>query len=644
MSSTFVQPSFPGQNITQYKTNIDDSFAVTSQVAAGFNPFAEMVFDFIPAAVSVANNTITVADHSLLLNDIGQFTVSGNVGDVLPTGLSLTTDYHIISSGLTSGVFKVSASSGGAEIDITGIGQGIFTFTLTAGMTMRLFRGAIPVENSLPTSLAVQETSTITAPSVNPRKDLVLINSITGVLSVVTGAEAASPVDPSVTAGTVPIGRINMVVSQTQILNADIDDLRVHPWLGGAGSNVDAQIADNKFNIALLAFLRQTDQAASVLFMVNGYTDAFEDETGVDGTNSVNELYDGTGDFYGPNQTDLSESHLSGTPGLTLGDVGDVERRHGQGFTISSTGTVTAVDVDFGANAGSPSGDVTLRIETDSSGPTGTLAHANATKAITPTASTLNTWTFDTPFELTGSTKYWIVLACDNQSTGVYWLISQTADSSYANGGKVESTDGGATWGAESGTNDLYFKLHASASTNMTLIAEIAVALVAPDDAHITLFKEDVDAITLNTDLLGWASRSKRSFTATNATNVLDDTSNPYTDDMRVILTSSAADLPDGLDSETVYFVVNQATNSFQVSLTSGGAVVTFSDDGIGTHQCHVVTLATLVKEATYTTFDIVAASVDVSAQPSDTDMGLFVQSKNNKDFKLHGQSLQWSA
>jgi hypothetical protein len=100
---------------------------------------------------------------------------------------------------------------------------------------------------------------------------------------------------------------------------------------------------------------------------------------------------------------------------------------------------------------------------------------------------------------------------------------------------------------------------------------------------------------------------------------------------------------PAGLDTETVYHVVNKTANDFEVALTSGGAAVSLTDDGTGTHSVLAVTAATLVNQSTIAPYNTVNASVDISGQPSDTDMTLIVQSKNNKDFKLHGQSLQWS-
>ena len=57
--------------------------------------------------------------------------------------------------------------------------------------------------------------------------------------------------------------------------------------------------------------------------------------------------------------------------------------------------------------------------------------------------------------------------------------------------------------------------------------------------------------------------------------------------------------------------------------------------DGGGTRSVHAVTAVTLADEGTYSSYDIIAASVDISAQRSDTDMVLFVQSKNNKNYNF---------
>lgn len=74
---------------------------------------------FQPAAVDIAKDTITLADHGLVDGDKFQLTTTG----VLPAGLSLATDYYVVQSAKDS--FKLSASLGGAAIDLTDQGSGV---------------------------------------------------------------------------------------------------------------------------------------------------------------------------------------------------------------------------------------------------------------------------------------------------------------------------------------------------------------------------------------------------------------------------------------------------------------------------------------------------------------------------------------
>ena len=60
-------------------------------------------------------------------------------------------------------------------------------------------------------------------------------------------------------------------------------------------------------------------------------------------------------------------------------------------------------------------------------------------------------------------------------------------------------------------------------------------------------------------------------------------------DNDRLTLTTSAADLPNGLLTGTTYYVKRVDANTFQLALTAGGAAVTFSDNGTGTHSVNVL-------------------------------------------------------
>ncbi len=54
-----------------------------------------------------------------------------------------------------------------------------------------------------------------------------------------------------------------------------------------------------------------------------------------------------------------------------------------------------------------------------------------------------------------------------------------------------------------------------------------------------------------------------------------------------VIFSNSGGTLPGGLSANTAYYVVNAATNDFQVSTTEGGTAVDITDAGTGTHYFH---------------------------------------------------------
>jgi hypothetical protein len=71
-------------------------------------------------------------------------------------------------------------------------------------------------------------------------------------------------------------------------------------------------------------------------------------------------------------------------------------------------------------------------------------------------------------------------------------------------------------------------------------------------------------------------------FTADASSDTLTSAAHGLEDDEIVYLASTGA-LPTGLSLNTKYYVVNKATNTFQVSLTKGGSAVDFSTAGTGT-------------------------------------------------------------
>lgn len=86
-----------------------------------------MLFDGSPLAAvvnnsDVAGNTIQSPAHVLTTNDTVR--VEQFPGDTpVPAGLSENTTYFVIATGLTADVFELSATQGGAAIDITAAGR-----------------------------------------------------------------------------------------------------------------------------------------------------------------------------------------------------------------------------------------------------------------------------------------------------------------------------------------------------------------------------------------------------------------------------------------------------------------------------------------------------------------------------------------
>lgn len=98
-------------------------------------------------------------------------------------------------------------------------------------MTIRLDTGALFNGTTL-TEIAAQNTSTITAPSTNPRIDRIVLDQASGAASVITGTQAASPTPPAIPAGKIPIAQILLQTTSTAITNDIIVDERSLNALG----------------------------------------------------------------------------------------------------------------------------------------------------------------------------------------------------------------------------------------------------------------------------------------------------------------------------------------------------------------------------------------------------------------------------
>lgn len=95
----------------------------------------------------------------------------------------------------------------------------------TPDMTVVVDAGRVQNGTTL-TEVAQQATATITSPTTNPRIDRVVIDKVTGAVSVIAGAEAASPVAPVLTVGKIAICQVLLQTATTEITNDLITDER----------------------------------------------------------------------------------------------------------------------------------------------------------------------------------------------------------------------------------------------------------------------------------------------------------------------------------------------------------------------------------------------------------------------------------
>lgn len=129
------------------------------------------------------------------------------------------------------------------------IGNGFAPYEQTTpNMTIQIAAGTISASTGSVLTLAAQNTATIVAPGTNPRIDRVVISKATGVISVVTGTESATPVAPTIAGNQIPICQIALATSTTSITNSLITDERPVFMVTGAGWNL--VVADTPSGVA----------------------------------------------------------------------------------------------------------------------------------------------------------------------------------------------------------------------------------------------------------------------------------------------------------------------------------------------------------------------------------------------------------
>jgi len=235
-------------------------------------------------------------------------------------------------------------------------------------------------------------------------------------------------------------------------------------------------------NILLNAFRIAVNGSLTQFGMVDGIMDEFEDESGVDTGASENETYDSSNDLYYPYESVSNEDPTS-----------DMLSQSG----LSSFDATACVDNDTGTNA--------FHTDTSSAGAwlqvdlgTGNDKGYTRLKLYTSADGSNSVW--DIQYSDDGSswsTAYsgfnpsssgWNEVSWNSVGSHRYWRLYLT------------NTPGSGPWITE-------MEWYTGARQNMTLISQSFTAESQPDEVRLVLFEEDVDTITVNTDLKAYISR-----------------------------------------------------------------------------------------------------------------------------------------
>jgi len=188
-------------------------------------------------------------------------------------------------------------------------------------------------------------------------------------------------------------------------------------------------------------------------------------------------------DLEGPTLAGDSITITASGTANTIGDAGGDEYRTGQQFTTVNGGELTEFTFALDANNGSPTGDITWQIMSDSGDEPDTEL-ASGTK--TPTASATNTVS-SISVMLEASTKYWLVLSTVAQASDDRYNWQAQSSSVYAGGISAFSADGGSSWTSQSSVdNQCSFTI--SATTEKDKLSQSFEVIVAETLGSVDLW------------------------------------------------------------------------------------------------------------------------------------------------------------
>ena len=271
-----------------------------------------------------------------------------------------------------------------------------------------------------------------------------------------------------------------------------------------------------KSNIMLNSFRIEEQGGLTVQGMVDGISDVFTDESGVDTSASTNELHNATGDYYenvgtvttvpiSSNWTARAsgDSYGAGTLNSTASGssyttvallTGDFSFRF-QSSTITSDWALGGV-FDTAEFATAASGTGTQNAGMGSM--TNSFSVKLGTPAILKGASTVSSTT---------SANTSNIFEIKRVSGAISWRNYSTDTTIYTWAGTYTQDMHGVLGGGSSVSYTNIELIGAGPNLNSVIVSDTFTALSQPDTAFVTVWHEDVDSVTLNTDFTIEVSR-----------------------------------------------------------------------------------------------------------------------------------------
>jgi len=475
-------------------------------------------------------------------------------------------------------------------------------------------------------------------------------NAITTAKIVDSNVTSAKVADNAVTNAKVADNAVTTAkISDGAVATADIADGAINnakvntnaaivtSKISGLTQAIDGGLGRLENEVGLLNVNRLVDNSAVIDDFVKGFSDAFTDETGVNTGSNSNLLYNNTTDTYaatdnlavtqlGADTVNWQGNKSNWTFGFSNSDGNALGLESSEGsFGGNARTTIRTVAAIDRAKVTASGGDfLKLRANNKSSinGGVGVVHVDYASHIPGDTAS--NYWGAGI---FSNSSSHWF--NGNPSNAGVKAAMLWFSSSIYAynvrsqgNSGAVSYTAGSSgteiTLGLDNSTNRMYAKLNGTLNT--TLNNAWASSDGSPIDGNFYIIANssgegnNLDLDFIKTELLNDSGQAANAVLAsTFQSQARTATSAPST--VRLVLLGKE-EVTQNINTDTVFQVSrNNASNFSAITMTESG---TYNSSGV----------------------KIYTGTVDVSGQPSGTQLVLKVTSALNKRFTIHGYSL----